>query len=104
MKKLKKLTAMLLSLIMVMLFAVPVLAAGNYTITIQNDKEGHTYEAYQIFAGDVDSDAEQEGKHEDHERQRDDDLLEPFIQCFYTLCRDHRRIVANFFHIFILRR
>ena len=27
------------------------------TITIQNDKEGHTYEAYQIFAGDVSSDA-----------------------------------------------
>lgn len=61
MKKLKKLTAMLLSLIMVMLFAVPVLAAGNYTITIQNDKEGHTYEAYQIFAGDVSSDEPQAG-------------------------------------------
>ncbi len=61
MKKLKKLTAMLLSLIMVMLFAVPVLAAGNYTITIQNDKKGHTYEAYQIFAGDVSSDAAQAG-------------------------------------------
>ncbi len=61
MKKLKKLTAMLLSLIMVMLFAVPVLAAGNYTITIQNDKGGHTYEAYQIFEGDVSSDAAQAG-------------------------------------------
>ena len=61
MKKLKKLTAMLLSLIMVMLFAVPVLAAGNYTITIQNDKKGHTYETYQIFAGDVSSDAAQAG-------------------------------------------
>ena len=64
MKKLKQLAAMLLSLTMVMLFAVPALAAGTYSITIQNDKEGHTYEAYQIFAGDVSSDAAQVGNEE----------------------------------------
>ena len=50
----------MLSLTMVMLLAVPTFAAGAYSITIQNDKEGHTYEAYQIFAGDVASDEAQE--------------------------------------------
>ncbi len=61
MKKIKRLSAILLSLTMVMVFAVSAFAAGAYSITIQNDKEGHTYEAYQIFAGDVASDAGQEG-------------------------------------------
>lgn len=61
MKKLKKPAAVLLSLAMTAMLSVPALAAGAYSITIQNDKTGHTYEAYQIFAGDVDSDAEQEG-------------------------------------------
>ena len=44
--------------------AVPAFAAGAYSITIQNDKEGHTYEAYQIFAGDVSSDEVQGGNAE----------------------------------------
>lgn len=61
MKRIKSLAAILLSLTMVMLMAVPAFAAGAYSITIQNDKEGHTYEAYQIFAGDVASDEAQEG-------------------------------------------
>ena len=61
MKRIKSLAAILLSLTMVMLLAVPAFAAGPYSITIQNDKEGHTYEAYQIFAGDVSSDAAQGG-------------------------------------------
>ena len=26
---------------------------GTFSITINNEKAGHTYEAYQIFAGDV---------------------------------------------------
>ena len=53
MKRIKSLAAILLSLTMVMLLVVPVFAAGPYSITIQNDKEGHTYEAYQVFAGDA---------------------------------------------------
>ena len=61
MKRIKKLAAILLTLTMVMLLTVPAFAAGAYSITIQNDREGHTYEAYQIFAGDVSSDAVQEG-------------------------------------------
>ena len=61
MKRIKSLAAILLSLTMVMLLVVPVFAAGPYSITIQNDKEGHTYEAYQIFAGDVSSDEVQGG-------------------------------------------
>lgn len=61
MKRIKSLAVILLSLTMVMLLAVPAFAAGAYSITIQNDKEGHTYEAYQIFAGDVASDEAQAG-------------------------------------------
>lgn len=53
MKQAKKLAAVLLSLVLVLALAVPASAAGNYTITITNDQDGHTYEAYQIFAGDV---------------------------------------------------
>lgn len=64
MKRIKSLAAILLSLTMVMLLAVPAFAAGPYSITIQNDKEGHIYEAYQIFAGDVASDEAQEGNAE----------------------------------------
>lgn len=61
MKKARKLTAVLLSLVMLLVLAIPASAAGEYTITITNDQAGHTYEAYQIFAGDVSSDAQQEG-------------------------------------------
>ena len=54
MKKTKKLFAMLLALIMAVALAVPAFAAGEtYTITINNDKDGHTYEAYQVFSGDL---------------------------------------------------
>ena len=61
MRKAKKLAAVLLSLTMAMLLTIPAFAAENYSITIQNDKTGHTYEAYQIFTGDVSSDAQQGG-------------------------------------------
>ena len=64
MKKLKKLAAVLLSLAMTAMLAIPALAAGEYSITINNEKSGHTYEAYQIFAGDVSSDEAQEGNEE----------------------------------------
>lgn len=61
MKRIRSLAAILLSLTMMMLLTVPAFAAGAYSITIRNDKEGHTYEAYQIFAGDVSSDEVQGG-------------------------------------------
>ena len=64
MKKAKKLAAVLLSLTMAMLLTIPAFAAENYSITIRNDKTGHTYEAYQIFTGDVSSDAQQGGNEE----------------------------------------
>ena len=56
MKKTKQLTAVLLSLVMLLALVIPASAADTYSITIRNDKEGHTYEAYQIFAGTVSSD------------------------------------------------
>lgn len=56
MKKARKLTAVLLSLVMLLALVVPASAAENYSITIHNDKTGHTYEAYQIFAGTVSDD------------------------------------------------
>lgn len=66
MKRIRSLAAILLSLTMMLLLAVPAFAAGAYSITIQNDKEGHTYEAYQIFAGDVSSDEVQGGSGRSH--------------------------------------
>lgn len=64
MKKARKLTAVLLSLVMLLALVVPASAAENYSITIHNDKTGHTYEAYQIFAGTVSSDEETNGETE----------------------------------------
>ena len=60
MKKTKQLAAVLLSLVMLLALAIPAAAADTYSITIQNNKEGHIYEAYQIFAGTV-SDNETDG-------------------------------------------
>lgn len=60
MKKMKRTWAILLALVLTVALAVPGFAAeGVYSITITNDKAGHTYEAYQIFAGTVASDDEQ---------------------------------------------
>lgn len=53
MKKLKKLVPMLLALTMIFMLSVPVSAAGEYSISITNSSQGHTYEAYQIFSGDL---------------------------------------------------
>lgn len=65
MKKLRKLTALLLAFVMVFSLGVSAVADENwqtptdYTITITNntDKIEHTYKAYQIFKGDVVYDA-----------------------------------------------
>ena len=64
MKKARKLTAVLLSLVMLLALVIPASAAENYSITIHNDKTGHTYEAYQIFAGTVSNDAATDGEAE----------------------------------------
>ena len=54
MKHLKKLAGVLLALAMVFTLALPAFAAETtYSITINNSAEGHTYEAYQIFTGDL---------------------------------------------------
>ena len=59
MKALKKSLALLLALMLTLALGTTVFAAETYTITIENKLAGHTYEAYQIFAGDL---TEQDGK------------------------------------------
>lgn len=64
MKRIKRIASLLLALVMVIAMALPVMAADNNThkITVtQNtaDKTEHTYDAYQIFKGDL---AEKDGK------------------------------------------
>lgn len=49
----KKVITMVLVLAMVLSLAVPTFAATDYTLTINNTVDGHTYEAYQIFTGDL---------------------------------------------------
>ena len=58
MKNTSKLFAMLLAVIMVLTMVAPALAASDtpHTITLQFEKSGHTYDAYQIFAGDLEID------------------------------------------------
>ena len=58
MNKFRKLTCLLLALMMVFVMTATASAADAYTITIKNEKTGHTYEAYQVFAGDL---AEKDG-------------------------------------------
>lgn len=54
MKRLKKFMSILLTAILVLAMCVPVMADGNlYAITITNPGAGHTYEAYQIFKGEI---------------------------------------------------
>ena len=61
MKHLKKLAGVLLALAMVFTLALPAFAdeegtsptPTTYSITINNSAKGHTYEAYQIFTGDL---------------------------------------------------
>lgn len=54
MKKMNKLLALVLAMVMVLGLATTAFAEGEtYSITINNSATGHTYEAYQIFTGDL---------------------------------------------------
>ena len=54
MRKVRKLIGVLLAAVMVLAMGVPAFAASDsYTLTISEASAGHTYEAYQIFAGDL---------------------------------------------------
>lgn len=57
MKHAKKLASLLMALVMVLGMSVgttvTAFAADTYSITINNSATGHTYEAYQIFTGDL---------------------------------------------------
>ena len=56
MKHIKKLASLLLALVMALSLAVTAFADESttyYSITINNSTAGHTYEAYQIFTGDL---------------------------------------------------
>ena len=59
MKRTKKTFAVILALILCLSLSVSALAAERtYSITIKNESTGHTYEAYQIFAGSLGADGE----------------------------------------------
>ena len=53
MKTMKRMAGVLLALVMAMALTIPAFAADTYSITINNSATGHTYEAYQIFTGDL---------------------------------------------------
>ena len=55
MKHIKKLASLLLALVMALSLSVTAFAdeSTTYSITINNSTAGHTYEAYQIFTGDL---------------------------------------------------
>ncbi len=54
MKRMKKLASLLLAMVMVLSMTITAFAEETtYSITINNSAEGHTYEAYQIFTGDL---------------------------------------------------
>lgn len=53
MKRMKKLASLLMAMVMVLSMTITAFADETYSITINNSAEGHTYEAYQIFTGDL---------------------------------------------------
>lgn len=53
MKKMRKFAGFLLAMVMVFAMAGAAFADDTYSITINNSAAGHTYEAYQIFTGDL---------------------------------------------------
>lgn len=56
----RKFLAMIMALAMILTLATTAFAANAYTITINSDKDGHTYEAYQIFKGTLSNDADED--------------------------------------------
>ena len=52
-KKFRGLVALVCAVFATLAVAVPAYAAGPYTLTITSETPGHTYEAYQVFRGDV---------------------------------------------------
>ena len=58
MKHIKKLASLLLAVVMILSLATTAFAANDKSITIEDAKKGHTYTAYQIFAGEVDNNGE----------------------------------------------
>ena len=59
MKTIRRLLTLACALVAALAIAVPAYAAGGpYTLTITSDTPGHTYEAYQVFKGDVSADGE----------------------------------------------
>lgn len=52
-RNLKKMAAVVLAGMLACAMSVPAFAAGAYSVTVNNGAAGHTYEAYQIFAGDL---------------------------------------------------
>ncbi len=56
MKKFRTITTAILAIAMIFALALPAFAADTYTITINKETDGHRYEAYQIFTGDVSTD------------------------------------------------
>lgn len=65
MKRMKRLASLMLAMILAVMMVLPVSAVEKnslgYTITITDSMPKHTYEAYQIFAGDL-LEEEEEGK------------------------------------------
>lgn len=55
MKHLKKLLSAILVMAMALTMALPAAAADNNTLTINSKTSGHTYQAYQVFSGKLDS-------------------------------------------------
>ena len=53
MKLTKRIITMVMALSLVLCLAVPTFAASTFTLTINNTVDGHIYEAYQIFTGDL---------------------------------------------------
>ncbi len=60
MKRTKKFLSVLIAIVLTLSITIPAFAeettaenAKTYSITIQNNAPGHTYEAYQIFSGDL---------------------------------------------------
>lgn len=54
MKRVRRLLAAVVAVVAAMAVAIPAFATGEtYKITVNNDTEGHTYEAYQVFVGDL---------------------------------------------------